>query len=319
MTQEIRWGIVSTGRITHQFAHDFQFVRNGVLHAVSSRSQETADKFAAQYGIPRSYPNYAAMLEDEEVDAVYIATPHNNHFENTRDAIAAGKAVLCEKPFTINEAECRELTRQATGAGVYIMEAMWTYFLPAIQKAREWVAAGRIGRIRHVKADFGYPLPYDPERREYRVENAGGCLLEMGIYPVAMAWWFLQQDPDTIHTVAHMAPNGVEDDVVTVWNYADAVASLATSFRAKLHNWAYVIGEEGYIAIPNFWRASNCYLYELDRLIDQFDDGRSSLGFNYEATAVADDLINGRLQSETMPLSTSLRFQQHMARVKEQF
>lgn len=319
MTDTIRWGIVSTGRITHQFAQDFDFVDNGALWAVSSRSRETADKFAARYKIPRAYSSYAAMLEDENIDAVYIATPHNHHYQNTLDAIAAGKAVLCEKPFTINADECIELTRHATEAGVYVMEAMWTYFLPAIQKAREWVKKGRIGHVLHVKADFGYPLPYDPDRREYNVENAGGCLLDMGIYPVALAWYFLQQDPESMHTVARMAPNGVENDVVTVWNYPHSVATLATSFRAKLQNWAYIIGEEGCIAIPDFWRASECRLYELDTLVDQFDDGRKSLGFNYEATAVGEDLMAGRVQSEKMPLSTSLRFQEHMARVKAGF
>jgi predicted dehydrogenase len=319
MTEHIRWGIVSTGRITHQFARDFEFVSNGVLHAVSSRSQENADSFAAQYDIPRAYANYADMLDDKDVDAVYIATPHNNHFQNTADAIAAGKAVLCEKPLTIDPDECLELSRLATDSSVYLMEAMWTYFLPAMRKARQWVDQGRIGRVLHVKADFAYPLPYDPDRREYRVENAGGCLLEMGIYPVALAWLFLQEDAGEMQTFVHHAENGVEDDVVTVWKYENAVATLATSFRAKLQNWAYIIGEKGYIAIPDFWRASECRLYELDTLIDHFQDGRSSLGFNYEATAVADDLFNGRLQSEIMPLSNSLRFQQHMTRVKNSF
>lgn len=319
MTQKTRWGIVSTGRITHQFAQDFEFVENGELWAVSSRSQDTADKFAAQYKVPRAYSSYADMLQDEHVDAVYIATPHNNHYQNTLDAIAAGKAVLCEKPFTVNAEECIELTHRANEAGVYVMEAMWTYFLPAIQKARQWVKEGRIGHVLHVKADFGYPLPYNPQRREYNMENAGGCLLEMGIYPVALAWYFLQQDPDAMQTVARLAPNGADNDVVTVWNYPHSVATLATSFRAKLQNWAYIIGEEGYIAIPNFWRASECQLFELDQQVDQFNDGRKSLGFNYEATAVGEDLAAGRLQSHIMPLSTSLRFQQHMERVKAGF
>ena len=319
MTDTIRWGIVSTGRIAHQFAQDFEFVTNGQLHAISSRSQDSADRFAAKHKIPRAYPSYHAMLEDDDIDAVYIATPHNNHFENTVDAMSAGKAVLCEKPFTVNTGECEELIRQAEESGVYVMEAMWTYFLPAIQKARQWVKEGRIGHVLHVKADFGYPLPYRPDRREYNVENAGGCLLEMGIYPVALAWYFLQQDPKSMHTVARFAPNGVENDVVTVWNYLHSVATLASSFRAKLQNWAYIIGEEGYIAIPNFWRADQCQLFHLDQQVDQFNDGRKSLGFNYEATAVGEDLLNGRTQSRMMPLSTSLRFQQHMDQVKAQF
>ena len=319
MTEKTRWGIVSTGRIAHQFAQDFEFVENGELWAVSSRSQAAADKFAAQYQVPRAYSSYADMLQDENVDAVYIATPHNHHYQNSLDAIAAGKAVLCEKPITVNTEECIELTRQATEAGVYLMEAMWTYFLPAIQKARQWVKEGRIGHVLHIKADFGYPLPYNPQRREYNVENAGGCLLDMGIYPVALAWYFLQQDPDSMHTLARMAPNGVENDVVTVWNYPHSVATLATSFHAKLQNWAYIIGEEGYIAIPDFWRANECQLFELDTKVDQFNDPRKSLGFNYEATAVGEDLAEGRLQSQTVPLSTSLRFQEHMERVKAGF
>jgi predicted dehydrogenase len=313
---KIRWGIVSTARITHQFAQDFAFVQNGALHAVSSRSQAAADAFARQYDIPRAYADYHAMLDDADIDAVYIATPHNNHFQNTADAIAAGKAVLCEKPFTVNAGECRELMGRTSDSGVYVMEAMWTWFLPAIRKAKEWVDAGRIGRILHIKADFGYPLPYDPDRREYCVDNAGGCLLEMGIYPVALACLFLPEDPDTVHTITRTAPNGVEDDVVTLWNYRDTVVSLATSFRAKLQNWAYIIGERGYIAIPDFWRASECQLFELDTKIDHFQDGRTSLGFNYEISSASGDIQLGRTQSAIIPLSSSLRFQLLMARVR---
>jgi predicted dehydrogenase len=319
MTDKIRWGIVSTGRIARQFAEDFEFVENGELWAVCSRSQEAADHFSAQYRVRRAYSSYAAMLEDENIDAVYVATPHNLHFQNAADAIAAGKAVLCEKPLTVNVQECLELTRLATDAGVYLMEAMWTYFLPAVQKARQWVKEGRIGHVLHVKADFGYPIPYNPEHREYNVENAGGCLLDMGIYPVAMAWYFLQQDPESMRTVARMAPNGVENDVVTLCNYPHSVATLACSFHARLPNLAYIVGEAGYIAIPDFWRAGECRLYELDTEVDRFTDGRRSLGFNYEATAVAEDLIAGRLQSTVMPLSNSLRFQEHMERIRQGF
>jgi predicted dehydrogenase len=319
MTQQIRWGIVSTGRITHQFAQDFQFVRNGVLHAVSSRSQETADKFAAQYSIPRSYPNYAAMLEDDEVDAVYVATPHNNHFENTRDAIAAGKAVLCEKPFTTNVAECRELTRQATEAGIYVMEAMWTYFLPAIRTAQDWVSAGRIGEIVQIKADFGYPQAYDPKSRAYNPDLAGGVLLDMGIYPIALACLFLPDDPHNVEVVARKAPTGVDDDVTMIFEYPDCLANLSSSFRCKLPNCAYIIGREGYIAIPDFWRAQQCHLFQLDEHVDSHIDNRPSIGLNFEAIAVGEDLMAGRRQSEVVPWSATRRFQSLMARVFDEF
>jgi predicted dehydrogenase len=322
--EKVSWGIVSTGRITHQFVQDFKFVPNGEVVAVASRSQESADAFAREYGIPRAYEGYERLLGDPEVGAIYVATPHTMHFQNTADAIAAGKHVLCEKPFTINPGESEELFEMAGRSSVFVMEAMWTYFLPAIQQAREWVRQGRIGRLRQVKADFGYPLlPFDPERREYNAGLAGGCLLEMGIYPVALAWLFMQQDPDDMQVVAHRAPNGVEDDVVVVFDYGEncegAVATLGTSFRSKLQNWAYIIGEEAYIAIPNFWRASECSLFELDTCVDHFEDGRTSLGFNYETIAANTDILAGLPQNSIMPWDTTIRLQQHMARVRKLF
>lgn len=321
---KVRWGILSTGRITHQFVQDFAFVPNGEVVAVASRSLESANKFAREYGIPRAYADYGQMLEDTDVDAVYVATPHTLHYQNTIDAIQARKHVLCEKPFTVGVREARNLFHIAEQSSVFVMEAMWTWFLPAIQKAREWVEQGRIGRLRQVKADFGYPLlPFDPNRREYNAELAGGCLLEMGIYPVALAWLFIQRDPEKIQVTAHKAPNGVEDDVAILFNYGDesdgAVATLGTSFRSKLQNWAYIIGEEGYIAIPDFWRASECSLYHLDTRVDHFDDGRKSLGFNYETVAANEDILAGRQQNSLVSWANTIRFQEHMERVKQRF
>jgi len=320
--KKVRWGIIGTGRITHQFVQDFEYVANGEVMAVASRAQDSADRFAAQYGIERAYGTYGQLLEDPDVDAVYIATPHTLHYQNTMDAIQARKHVLCEKPFTVSVRESRNLFHLAEQSSVFVMEAMWTYFLPAIRKALEWVGQGRIGKLRQVKADFGYPLlPFDPDRREYKAELAGGCLLEMGIYPVALAWLFMQRDPAGIEVVAHRAPNGVEDDVAMLFDYDEdgegAVATLGTSFRSKLQNWAYIIGEEGYIAIPDFWRACDCSLFQLDTLVDRFEDGRKSLGFNFETVAVNEDILAGRQQNVIMPWSNSIRFQEHMERVRE--
>jgi len=320
----IRWGIAGTGRISQQFAQDFEYVPNGRVTAVSSRSQDAADAFAKQYDIAHSHAGYEALLANPEVDAVYIASPHTFHYQNSVDAIRAGKHVLCEKPFTINPAECEKIFDIAAETPLFVMEAMWTYFLPAIQQALEWFQRGRIGKLRQVKADFGYPqLPYDPERREYKAEFAGGCLLEMGIYPVSLAWLFLQQDPTEIQVLAHKAPNGVEDDVTMLFDYGEntegTTATLGTSFRSKLQNWAYIIGEEGYIAIPDFWRANECSLYQLDTRIDHFSDGRKSLGLNYETIAANEDILAGRQQNSTMPWSNTTRFQQQMHRVRQLF
>ena len=323
-SKKVRWGIAGTGRICHQFAQDFAHVLNGELVAVSSRSQQSADAFAKKYTISRAYAGYHNLLADPGIDAVYIASPHTLHYQDTLDAIEAGKHVLCEKPFTINPDESRRLFDIAAQSPVFVMEAMWTYFLPAIQKAQEWFSQGRIGKLYQIKADFGYPqLPFDANRREYSAEFAGGCLLEMGIYPVSLAWLFMQQDPVGIQTTVHKAPNGVEDDVVMLFDYADgsdgATATLATSFRSKLQNWAYIIGEDGYIAIPDFWRASECSLYHLDTRIDHFADGRESLGLNYETIASNEDILANRQQNSIMPWSNTIRFQEHMKRIKQQF
>ncbi len=277
--KKVRWGILSTGRIAHQFAQDMAHVDNGELVAVAARNREAAVAFAERHQIPRAHAGYDALIADPQVDAIYVATPHTLHFAHSAAALRAGKAVLCEKPLATSFAECEALFDIARGSGSYLMEGMWTYFLPAIQVARRWVSEGRIGRIRHIKADFGYPLlPFDANRREYDATLAGGCLLEMGIYPIALAWLFLEQEPMSVQVVARHAPNGVEDDVSMLFEYASCTATLGTSFRAKLQNWAYVIGEDGYIAIPDFWRARECMLYRLDERIDHFDDGRDVAG-----------------------------------------
>jgi len=316
MQRKIRWGIVGAGRIAQAFVKDMAFVTNAEVSAVAARNLENAKSFATEFHIPKAYGSYAELFADVDVDAIYIATPHNLHFEQALLAMKAGKHILCEKPVTVSSDECRQLIDTAKEQGVFFMEAIWTYFLPAIRKAQAWVDAGRIGRIRHLKADFGYPLPYDANRREYDADLAGGCLLEMGVYTVAITDLFIKEEPSYCYSSVKFAPNGVEQDVVSVISFSDAIATIASSFSAKLQNWAYIIGERGYIAIPNFWRANDCYLYELDQQIDAFDDGRSSLGFDYQIQSVSDDILAGKLESGIVTHAMSLSFQERMEIIK---
>ncbi|MFD2166992.1 Gfo/Idh/MocA family protein [Thalassotalea euphylliae] len=314
--KQLNWGIVSTGRIAEQFVSDMPLVNNGKVLAVAARKKSDAQAFADMHDIERAYGRYDDLFADKDIDVVYIATPHTLHFQHAHAAIMAGKHVLCEKPFTVSSEQCRQLTTLAKTRGVYIMEAMWTYFLPAIVKAKEWVEQGRIGNIKHVKADFGYPIPYDPNLREYDKKLAGGCLLEMGIYPIAIAAYFLNRDIDYWHVNGHIAPNGVEDDVIMLAELGDAKATLATSFQCKLNNFAYIIGDKGYIAIHDFWRANSCSLFVLDEEVEKFEDGRESFGFNYEAQTVGEDILSGKLESEVVTHARSLWLQTQMERVK---
>lgn len=314
--KKIRWGILSTARIAHQFAEDLAYVENGELAAVASRSEKTAADFAARHDIDTAYSSYEQLYDDPEIDAIYVATPHSLHLENASDALRAGKAVLCEKPLTISVDEVDTLMSVAADTGSYLMEGMWTWFLPAIQRACGWFEAGEIGRLCHIKSDFGYPIPYSAESREYNAELGGGVVPDMGIYPIAMAYLFARSDPDSIDVVSRKAPNGVEDDVVAIFNYEDYVATLSTSFRCKLPNRTCIVGDKGHIVIPDFWCARESHLYRVDEHIDSFVDDRESRGFNYEATAVGNDLLQGRHESTVVPLAVSRSFQQHIAAIK---
>ena len=317
MSTVVRWGIIGAGRISQSFARDIQSVKNAQLIAIAARDTLSAQTFATLFAVSKAYGSYAELFADSAIDAVYVATPHNLHFEQVLAAIKAGKHVLCEKPVTVSSEECRQLIEAAKVNNVFFMEAMWTYFLPAIRKAQEWVEAGRIGKVRHVKADFGYPIPYDPKRREYDAALAGGCLLEMGIYPVALAELFIKSESIHCYSSVKFAPNNVENDVISVISYGNAIATLASSFSAKLQNWAYIIGEHGYIAIPDFWRANNCFLYQLDEQIDNFDDNRSTLGFDFQIQSVSADILAGKIESAIVSHAASLSFQKRMEMIKK--
>lgn len=316
---KIKWGILGPGKIAHQFAHDFQFVSNAELAAVASRSLDRSKAFGKDYGIPNSYGSYEELYNDPNIDAIYVATPHVFHFEQSKKALCAGKSVLCEKPITINPKQCDELIEVAQKESKYLMEGMWTYFLPAIRTAKEWVTQGRIGKVLHVKSDFGYAVPFDADGRMYNPELAGGAVLDMGIYNIAMAWWFLRKNPIDMHVKVHKAISGVDDDVVMQFQYDDELASLHTSFRCKLDNTTYVVGEKGYIAIPDFWRAKEAKLYESENMIDHFVDSRTGFGFNYELESVSQDLIHGKLESDIMTHQNSRQLQDHMSRVMKLF
>ena len=315
----IRWGIVGAGRIAHQFAADFAHVAGEAeLVMIGARSPADAAAFASRYSVP-NYGDYQRVFESDGVDIVYIATPHSLHAEHARAAIIAGKSVLCEKPITTTEEELRALANLAGQHGRYLVEGMWTFFLPAVSRALEWVDRGRIGAVTQLRADFGYPISYCAARREYAVALAGGALLEMGVYPVSLALRLFGSDPLSVTSHARFAQNGVEDDLSMLLDFELGTASLATSFRSKLPNIAYLVGTEGYIAIPDFWRARECSLHVLDQCVDRFADSRAGNGFEYEIREVSREVRNGLHESAWVPLAHSLRVQSLMDRIRSGF
>jgi len=316
VNKTIRWGVIGAGRIAHTFCKDMVFCEHGEVRGIASRSLQSAREFADMYSVDKAYGGYQHLYGDQDIDAIYIATPHNFHFAQAKASLLAGKHVLVEKPICVTAKQCTELIALAKKQNCFLMEAMWSYFLPAIITAKRWCDEGRIGNIVHVKADFGYPIAYVPGDRMYEPTLSGGCLLDMGIYPLALAQYFLSQQPVSSQYSCRFATTGVEDDLIILANYPDARATLATSFRAKLQNSAYIIGDKGYIDIANFWRADRCSLFTLDTQIDEFVDERKGSGFEFQIDAASEAIKQGKRETKLMPHSTSLVLQRQMDSIR---
>lgn len=305
----INWGILGTGKIAQKFAQDLFVVSNAKLKAIGSRSFESASVFAKKFNIDNIHSSYEALAKDPSVDIIYVATPHNLHKENTILCLKEGKAVLCEKPIGVNEAELIEMAALAKEKNIFLMEALWSYFLPSINKAKEWVQEGLIGELQHIKADFGFKAPYDPSGRLFNPELAGGALLDVGIYPLAFALLFAKADVRDIQVNSVMSRTGVDlTDTYQITFKNSIIADLSCSLGHSFQNDGYIYGTKGYIKLPLFWKGNDATLHSYNKdEIQSFTDGRTTHGYNYEAQEATDLLLQGKLESEILPHKTSLQ------------
>ena len=246
----IRWGISSTGGIANAFAKALARVDDAHLVAVSSRTYERAAAFAAEHGAGRAFGSLEAMLADQDVDVVYIASPHSEHCRDALAVVAAGKHVLVEKPFGLSAAEAQLVFDAAADAGVFVMEALWSRFLPAHVRLRELVAEGVIGEARSVEASFGFPFPHDPQHRLLNAALGGGALLDLGIYPVNTAVQ-LFGPPDDVVATATLGETGVDVNTAVAMRFpGGAVATAQCSLISPMACTARVVGTEGWIDVP---------------------------------------------------------------------
>jgi predicted dehydrogenase len=315
---KIRWAILGAGKIAEAFVKDFPLVKNGELVAVAARDKERAATFAAAHNIPVAY-TYEELYRSSKVDAVYIATTHNFHFEQSMQCMQHGKAVLCEKPITVNDAECRQLTEFAKAGNLFLMEAMWTYFLPAVIKAKQWLDEGRIGAVKVIQADFAYAAEKNMSGRMYNPNLAGGALLDIGVYPVAMAVFFMNRKPDTIRASAVFTSTGVDASTGMILQYGDTMATLFTSMQTRMTNKLWLFGEAGCIEIPDFWQAGITRLYDKNfQLQETFDDNRDAHGFIYQMQHATDKLLHNKTESDVMTHQRSNDIQEIMTEVRRQ-
>lgn len=294
----IRWGILGAGGIAAKFAEAVKdFTASSVVAVASASSLEKAQDFAKAHDAGDAYQSYAELVARDDIDAIYVATTHNNHHEPAILAIEAGKHVLVEKPFAQNSAQVALILAAAEKAGVFAMEAMWTRHLPHVYKLREAVEAGEIGDVTAVIADHGQKLTHVP--RMYRADLAGGALLDLGIYPIAFAHDFLGFPTDTT-SVGQLTDEGVDNQVATIFDYPTAQASLHTSMVGKSANTAQIIGTTGRFEVDSWFYVPTKIRLVRDDVTHWEFDGTVENGFQFQAAEVARQITAGQTESPVM-------------------
>ncbi|MGZ5245854.1 MAG: Gfo/Idh/MocA family protein [Flavitalea sp.] len=316
--RKIRWAILGAGKIAHKFASDFSVLNNAELVAVAARDKSRAKEFADKYKIPHYY-NYEELYKSDLVDIVYVATTHNFHYEQTLACLQNKKGVLCEKPVTINDKEFKKLSEAAHENKTFLMEGLWTYFLPAFIKAKEWISEGKIGEIKSITADFGVPMEYEPKGRLYNPELAGGALLDLGIYPVALSTFFMERKPNTIKASGYMTNTGVDATTSMILDYGNVSAVLQTTMVAQTMNKGYIYGEKGYIEIQDYFKADQAILFNKSKEeMERFMDDRKTWGYNFEMQEATDCMAEGKIESEVVPHKTSNNLQEILTEIRNQ-
>jgi predicted dehydrogenase len=311
-----RWGILGTGRICGTFAEALAVLPDAELVAVGSRSRSSAAAFAEKYKAARAHESYEALARDADVQAVYIGTPHPLHCANTLLLLEAGKAVLVEKPFAINERDARRMVETARRTKRFLMEAMWTHFLPAVVRFFEMAKSGAIGDLRMLHADFGFNAPFDPKGRLFDPALGGGSLLDVGVYPVSLASR-LFGEPARVHSSAVLGKTGVDEQAAMILEYEGGrQAVLSSAVRAETGHAAVLSGSAGRIRIEaQFWRGQRLSISAggKDETLDLPYEGN---GYTHEAREVMRCVAGGLLESPGMSHEFSLGVMRTLDRLR---
>jgi len=319
-TKSFKWGIMGCGNIAGHFATSLQTVSGAVLHAVASRSEEKAKSFGRKYNAEKSYGSYEMLVQDPQVDAVYIATPHNLHLENAMMCLIYKKAVLCEKPLTVNAGEAKKLINEARARETFLMEAFWTRFLPSTMKLNQLLNEGAIGTCRLVQADFGYNMPFDANHRSYNPGLAGGALLDVGIYPINFAQMIFREIPLEISSAIIPSITGVDEQSAYIFKYSSgSLAVMNSAVNVETQHNAWIYGSEGFIHMPDFFHATKIHVQGKDGKCDTLSVPFESTGYGYEAIEVMNCINSGKIESAIMPLSESLEIMELMDTIRGQW
>jgi len=319
VSKTYNWAILGCGKIARKFATDLKVLPNARLYAAASRSLENAQAFANEIGFEKAYGSYEEMVNDPEVDVVYIASPHSHHCEHTLLCLNHKKAVLCEKAFAINSKEVAQMVDASKRNNTFLMEAFWTRFQPSFLKVMDIIRSGELGTLKMVRSDFAFNAEYNPEKRLYNVALGGGSLLDIGIYPIFMSLMTLGK-PSEIRTLAKFCPTGAEESIMMSFSYPDGqIASLVSSFASYSSTQTEFSFENGFVRLNRRFYTPTTLTYwknwENEQLIT-FEKG-AGFGYELEAAHVMECLERGMTESDRMPLSLSSDLMEIMDKVRE--
>lgn len=298
----IKFGIIGLGKISSRFAKVLNTVEGVELAAVASSDLARTNKFAKEFKAHKALASYEDVINDPDVDVVYIGLTHNFHFEYTKKCLDAHKPVLCEKPLVITQKQAVELVSLAKKNNTFLMEAMWTRCMPAYLKAKEWIKFGRIGQVKLITANFSYHVPYDPYNRIYSKETQGGSLYDVGIYPIDFAMGIIGEPPLSVTGSVQFAPNGVDEAAAFSMKFAGgALANLACGFNVTAMEEAYIYGTEGRIVLENCFGPQTAILCdENGKEIEKFKKPVPD-GFEHQIRHCAELLRAGKIESSLIP------------------
>lgn len=321
MKRIVRWGVIGCGNIANKFAESIVEVADAELVAVASNTPGKAEAFARKHDIGRFYGSYGQLLQDDGVDIVYIATTNNFHFRNAMQVLEAGKPLLCEKPFTVNSREMKELVRIASEKRLFMMEGMWTRFLPVMVQIRSWLDSRIIGEVKQVRATFGFNCPFDPDNRLYNLGRGGGALLDAGVYSLSFANMVMREKPVEIKAIGEIGKTGVDEQSSYLFRYGSGcLAFLNSTINAPVDSVAEIIGSKGKIVIPRMFLAAQSVLLHLEGAEPvetelPFDEKR---GFRFEIASASESIRKGELENGTMPLSDTVQIMETIDEIKSQ-
>jgi predicted dehydrogenase len=314
----IRWGVVGPGKIAAQFAEGMTMVPDGTIVAVASRAIQRANAFADRFGAGTRYGDYASLAEDPAVDAVYVATPHSRHAADSIMFLEAGKHVLCEKPLAVSAHEASAMVHAARANGVFLMEAMWSRFLPAYRILVDLLGEGRIGEPLVVEADFGFRVPVEPDHRLFDTALGGGATLDLGVYTVQLCTLVLGP-PERVVADGVVGSTIVDEVVAAVLHHRRGrLGVVKAAIRVALACRGRVGGTEGWIDLPAPMHCPRWLEVGDARGTERIEAGYEGEGLRFQVIEVHDCLAAGRLESETMPLDESVVIARALDQIRSQ-